>query len=104
VQLPSTFKSEFTDGGLPASRTIVVRQQGNESILPYNKDRTPIFQGRVSLKWQLSDMLSAYIWVQYIRDNNGTLVATDPTEGSASLRVFQSPDQLGLATSLQARF
>src|SRR5262249_53793701 len=33
VQLPSTFKSEFTDGGVPASRTLVIRSQGDESIL-----------------------------------------------------------------------
>jgi hypothetical protein len=35
VQLPATFRSEFTDGGVPAQRVIVVRQQGDESILPY---------------------------------------------------------------------
>jgi hypothetical protein len=81
-----------------------VRQQGDESILPYNKDRTPIFQGRVSLRWTLSQMLSAVGWVQYIRDNNGTLVVRDPVEGTASLRVFQSPDRLGAGISLQARF
>ncbi len=104
VQLPSTFKSEFTDAGLPASRTVVVRSQGNESILPYDKDRTPIFQGRINLRWTINDMLSAYIWVQYVRDNNGTLVVEDPTQGTASLRVFQSPDQLGTALSLQARY
>ena len=38
-------------------------------------------------------MLKAFIWVQYVRDNNGTLVVTDPNEGTDSLRVFQSPDR-----------
>ena len=104
VQLPSTFKSEFTDGGLPASRTIVVRAQGDESILPYNKDRTAILQTRVSVKWQLSEILAMVVWGQYVRDNNGTLVVRDPVEGTASLRVFQSPDRLGVGTSIQARF
>ena len=104
IQMPSTFKSEFTQGGVPASRTIIVRQQGDESILPYNKDRTPIFQGRVSLRWTLSTMLSAVGFVQYVRDNNGTLVVRDPREGTASFRVFQSPDRLGAGISLQARF
>ncbi|MEO7109339.1 MAG: hypothetical protein ABI183_02780, partial [Polyangiaceae bacterium] len=80
IQLPSTFKSEFSDGGVPASRTIVVRQQGNESILPYDSDRTPIYQARLSVKWQLSSMLGATIWGQFVRDNNGTLVEQDPTE------------------------
>jgi len=104
VQLPSTFQSSFTEDGLPASRTIVVRAQGDESILPYDDGRRAIIQARVSLQWEVSEMLKAFIWMQYVRDNNGTLVVTDPNEGTASLRVFQSPDRLGLAASLQARF
>jgi hypothetical protein len=104
VQLPSTFQSQFTEDGLPASRTIVVRGQGDESILPYDDARRAIIQARVSLQWDISEMLKAFIWMQYVRDNNGTLVVTDPNEGTASLRVFQSPDRLGVAGSLQARF
>ena len=104
IQLPSDFRSEFTDGGVPASRTVVVRSQGNESILPYDAQRSPIVQARLSLRWDISSILAAVGWIQYIRDNNGTLVVEDPTEGTASLRVFQSPDQLGAAISLQARY
>jgi hypothetical protein len=104
VQLPSTFKSEFTEGGVQASRTIVVRSQGDESILPFDEGRKPIFQGRFSLRWDLSRIMSAVAWIQYVRDPNGTLVALDPTEGSASLRVPQPSDRLGAAVSLQARF
>jgi hypothetical protein len=104
VQLPSTFQSQFTEGSVPASRTIVVRSQGDESILPYDQGRLPIFQGRVSMRWDLSRMLSATAWLQYIRDPNGTLVVVDPTEGTASLRVPQPADRLGGAVSLQARF
>jgi len=104
IQLPATFKSEFTEGGVPASRTIIVRSQGNESILPYDDGRTPIYQARVQLRWNISEILSAVVWMQFIRDNNGTLVVQDPTEGTASLLVFQSPNTLGAAGSLQARF
>jgi hypothetical protein len=104
VQLPSTFQSTFAVDGLQANRTIVVRAQGDESILPLDDQRRPIYQARVSLKWEISEMLKAFIWVQYVRDNNATLVVTDPNEGTASLRVFQSPDTLGMAASLQARF
>jgi hypothetical protein len=104
VQLPSTFRSQFTEGGVPASRTIVVRSQGDESILPYDQDRQPILQARVSLRWDLSTILSAVAWVQYVRDPNGTLVVRDPTEGTASLREPQPADRLGAAVSLQARF
>ena len=104
LQLPSTFRSEFTDGGVPAQRVIVVRQQGDESILPYNKERTPILQARIALRWDISDMFAVVGWLQFVRDNNGTLVVRDPTEGSASLRVFQSPNRVGAAVAVQARF
>jgi hypothetical protein len=104
MQLPSTFESQFTEGGVPASRTIVVRSQGDESILPYSQGRLPIFQGRLSARWDLSRMMSAVAWLQYVRDPNGTLVVIDPTEGTASLRVPQPADRLGFAVSLQARF
>jgi hypothetical protein len=104
VQLPSTFKSEFTEGAVPASRTVVVRQQGDESILPFDKNRSPILQARASVRWTLSEILAMMAWVQVVRDNNGTRIVRDPTEGTASLRVFQSPTHLGMGVSLQARF
>lgn len=104
LQLPATFRSTFDEGGVPASRTLVVRQQGDESILPYDKDRTPIIQARLGLRWDISEMLAMNAWAQFVRDNNGTLVARDPTEGTASLRVYQSPNRLGVGLALQARF
>ena len=104
LQLPATFRSEFTDGGVPAQRVIVVRQQGDESILPYNKDRSAIIQARAAIRWDISDMFAVVAWVQLIRDNNGTLVVRDPSEGTASLRVFQSPNRVGAALAVQARF
>jgi hypothetical protein len=104
VQMPSTFKSEFTDSGLQASRTIVVRQQGDESILPLGQDRRPIVQTRLNIRWDLSTILSAQLWAQIVYDNNSTLVVRDPNEGTASLRVFQDAIRFGLGTSLQARF
>jgi len=104
VQLPSTFQSTFNEGGVQASRTIVVRSQGDESILPFDQGRLPIFQGRVSLRWDLSRILSATAWLQYVRDPNGTLVVVDPTEGTASLRVPQPADRVGAAISVLARF
>ena len=49
-------------------------------------------------------MFAVVGWLQFVRDNNGTLVIRDPSEGTASLRVFQSPNRLGIATAVQARF
>jgi hypothetical protein len=105
IQMPSTFKSDIDVTGLGvSSRTIVVRSQGDESILPFGQDRRPIVQARLSLRWDLSTILSAVAWAQIVYDNNATLVVTDPNEGTASLRVFQDPFRLGFAVSLQARY
>jgi hypothetical protein len=103
-QLPATFRSEFSERGVASQRVIVVRRQGDESILPYNKERTPVIQTRLSLRWDLSEAFALVGWVQLVRDNNATLVVRDPTEGTASLRVFQSPNRIGAAVALQARF
>lgn len=104
IQLPATFKSEFTEGGVPGSRTIVVRAQGDESILPYNKNRTAIFQARASVRWDISEMLGAVLWGQLVFDNNATLVVRDPIEGTAAVRKFQDATRIGLGLALQARF
>ena len=63
-----------------------------------------IVQARLSLKWDISPILSAIGWVQYVLDNNGTFVERDPNEGTVALRTFVSPHFLGLGTSVQARF
>ncbi len=105
IQLPSTFRSEFSDGGsVPASRTIVVRTQGDNSILPYGDDRKAILQARLSLRWTLSDMLGAVLWGQLVNDPNGTVVTRDQVEGSQAVRRFQDPLRIGAGLSLQARF
>ncbi len=105
VQLPATFESKSVNlGSAPIARTVVVRSQGNIAILPLNTDAKPIIQARLSLKWDLSPILSAIGWIQYVYDNNGTFVERDPTEGTVALRTFISPSFLGLGTSVQARF
>jgi hypothetical protein len=105
LQFPSTFTTTSVDAAdNTIGRTVVIRQQGDVSILPVDRDSVPIFQGRVSLKWDASKLLSAVLWVQYIRDNNGTFVERDPNEGTVALRTFVSPDFLGFGGSAQARF
>ncbi|WP_437630768.1 hypothetical protein [Sorangium sp. So ce854] len=105
LQLPATFRTtSFDVMSAPIARTVVVREQGNLSILPYNTSAVPIFQARASLKWDISKILSAVAWVQYVRDNNGTFMERDPSEGTLALRTFVSPDFLGVGASAQARF
>jgi hypothetical protein len=105
LQLPATFQTSSVDlASSPIQRTVVVREQGVISILPLNADATPIVQARVSLKWELSKILSAIVWAQLVHDNNGTFVERDPSEGTVALRTFVSPDYVGVGTSVQARF
>ena len=105
VQVPSTFTSESVDSSsAPISRTVVVREQGNIAILPVNTSAVPIVQARVSLKWDISQILATIVWMQYAYDNNATFVERDPNEGSVALRTFVSPHFLGFGGSAQARF
>lgn len=105
LQLPATFSTATIDNSsAPIKRTVVVREQGNIAILPVNQTEVPIFQARASLKWDISPILSALAWVQYVNDNNGTFVERDPSEGTLALRTFISPNFLGFGTSVSARF
>ncbi len=105
LQLPATFNTTSADSSnAPISRTVVVREQGNIAILPLNAEAAPIIQFRGSLKWDISPILSALAWAQFVHDNNGTFVERDPSEGTVALRTFVDPDFLGFGTSVQARF
>jgi hypothetical protein len=105
LQLPATFSTATIDSSsAPIKRTVVVREQGNIAILPINQTEVPIFQMRASLKWDISPILSALAWMQFVRDNNGTFVERDPSEGTLALRTFISPNFLGFGTSVSARF
>jgi hypothetical protein len=104
LQLPATFSSDQTDKfGIDIGRTTVVRQQGNLSPLPETKTRVPIIQARASLRWDLSPMMAAIFWGQFVRDNNATRLQR-AEDGTTLLRVFVAPDFIGFGTSVQARF
>jgi hypothetical protein len=105
LQFPAQFKTSSLDtDSVEINRTVVIREQGVISILPLNAVGVPIFQGRFSLKWDLSSILSLQGWIQYVRDNNGTFVDRDPNEGTLVLRTFQAPDFLGFGLSALSRF
>ena len=103
VQLPATVTSAVTVGPADAARTLVVRGEGNFSILPPGTlDAAPIVGGRLYARWDLSEMLFSYYWIQYVRDPNETRLVVSETEGTR--RIFQRPDRLGFGVSLAARF
>jgi hypothetical protein len=105
LQFPATFRTKSIDiASSPIERTVVVREQGNIAILPVNQEAVPIFQARASLKWDISKILSAIAWLQYVRDNNLTFVERDPGEGTIALRTFIDPNFFGFGASVSARF
>ena len=104
LQLPATFGSDQTDKfNQDIGRTTVVRAQGSLSPLPEGKQRVPIIQARLSLRWEISSILAAVVWGQVIHDNNATRLEK-ATDGTTLLRRFVAPDFIGAGTSLQARF
>lgn len=103
LQLPATFGSVVREGSLESARTLVIRRAGNFSILPPGERAIPIFSARASVRWDLSSIFAIIGWLQYVRDQNATLLQVDNT-GTRQVRIFQAPDQFGFGVAAQARF
>ena len=93
IQLPAAYTS--------GSSTIVVRNEEQRDILVRGDGANPIFTGRLSLKFDLSSMLSLIAFVQYVRDTNRTRLQRDEL---GTYRVYTAENELGAAIVLQARF
>lgn len=104
LQVPATFSSQSTLMNAQVNHTVVVRQQGSLAILPENESRRVIVQARLSLRWDISDIMAAVGWLQLVHDPNASLITRDPKEGTVGLRTFQSPTFFGFGTTLQVRY
>lgn len=102
LQFPATFSTDVETGSAEASRTLVVRREGFVSILPPGVDSSPIFQSRLQVRWDLSEMLYSQTWLQYVHDSNATRLVVSEAEGTR--RVFQRADQFGFGITMAARF
>jgi hypothetical protein len=111
VELPATFKgnlppsfaNDLPTDALPASTTVVVRQDGIYDVLPANTAALPIYAAKVTAQlnflyfYVVLDGLVAY-------DNNVTHLArinNDPQQ--VATRVFNNPWQLGFNLAFQVR-
>lgn len=99
VHLTATTGVSEVDLGL---RTIVVRNEGELSVLPDGEDALPILGAKLSLKWDLSDIMSMSFVVLYQRDPNFTTLKTLPN-GTAR-REFEDPNKFGAAVICTAKF
>jgi len=107
VQMPSTAQVHLTTSTGASDvdlgvRTIVVRNEGELSVLPDGEEAMPIFGTKLSLKWDLSDMMALSFVVLYQLDPNFTTLKTLPN-GTAK-REFEDGNKFGAAIIATAKF
>lgn len=109
VQLPATFKAPQTvlggnnpPAGLTGSRTVVVRDVNQFSILPTNYEAAPIISVKANARLDISDYFAAIGEVYYTFDNNRTTFR-DSISGIAEPS-FEKPHAVGFNAILQARY
>jgi hypothetical protein len=97
-----------TGGSLTTAATIVVRNEGDFSILPQSDAKgnklgaVPIFAVKGEVREDFLEWFAMILQVYYQNDGNQThlVKAADGT----SIRQFNHPDQLGFNLTLQARY
>lgn len=105
---PATYSGDTgiaTGGAVPGANTVVVRAQGDFTILPPGQGAFDIISARVYDRVELSDMLTMIGQVTYTLDKNRTELIRGPSD--IPERVFKGSNvtnQLALAAILQARF
>ncbi|MCG3173674.1 MAG: hypothetical protein GMKNLPBB_01874 [Myxococcota bacterium] len=107
LQVPAWFKGKLDAGNNPGTdmageRKVVVRREGDFSILPPGENATPIIAFKAPVRWQISDFMALLTEVYFQIDNNETRL-TDNAQGIA-IREFQNPYRFGYNLIVQARF
>jgi hypothetical protein len=97
-------------GTLSTSATIVVRNEGDFSILP-EKDKNgnplrevPIFAAKAEVREDFLEWFACILQVYYQHDGNQTHLVKAFEGTSSSTREFNHPNQLGFNLTLQARY
>lgn len=107
VVVPASAETVLTVdvGAQPANlgkRTLVIRDEGDFSILPEGKTPQPILAAKGSVKWDLSKMFTVLAVFLYQYDRNFTNLVT-LANGTAQLK-FETPHKVGAMIFTQARF
>jgi hypothetical protein len=94
-------------GTLSTAATIVVRNEGDISILPEpingeQKRALPIFGTKMELREDFLEWFAAILQIYYQYDANQTRLFKAP--GGESIRDFNYPHRLGFTITLQARY
>lgn len=88
--------------GLTGRHTIVVYNQGDQSVLPPGSGTTLVFSTKGTCRWDISDAFAAVGEAYFVVDNDRTTFYAS-TSG-LSEPVFQKPYQFGFNAVMQARF
>lgn len=107
VVVPARVETELTAqmGAQPevlGKKTLVIREEGDFSILPDGKTAKPIWAGKLSLRWDLSRMFTVMGVVLFQYDRNFTNLTT-LANGTAKL-TYEDPYRIGAMVFTQARF
>ncbi len=107
LQIPAEVTTQLTvESGVSefnlGQRTLVIRDEGDFSIMPEGEAPVPIFAAKVTLQWHLSDMMTIVGAILFQYDNNFTNLVTE-ANGTARLE-FENPFKIGAMLYTQARF
>ncbi len=99
VKLSASTGSAQVDYGV---RTLVIRDEGQISVLPNGEEALPIFGTKLSATLRLSDMMTISLMVLYQNDPNFTTLKT--LDNNTSARVFEDSHKFGAAIVTSAKF
>ncbi|MFI5288286.1 MAG: hypothetical protein ACHQ17_01485 [Polyangia bacterium] len=91
-----------TGGSLQTASRIVVRNEGDFSILPEGQSEVPIAAAKVEIREDFLEWFAAILQVYYQYDGNQTHLVMNQT-GEFN-RLFNIPNELGFNLTLQARY
>jgi hypothetical protein len=91
-----------TGGTIATQSTIVVRNEGDFSILPTGKREFPIAAFKAEVREDFMEWFAAILQVYYQYDANQTHLVKN-FDGT-SIRTFNQANQLGFNLTLQARY
>lgn len=107
VEIPATYAAASgPTGAAPTGdgTKVVVRGEGNFSILPPGEDVVPVFAGKLNAKLEIAESFATLLDVYFSNDQNQTRLTRDSSTSPFVRDFVGQPNQLGFNLTLQARF
>jgi len=107
IEIPATYEASSPPlGAAPTGGTtkVVVRGEGNFSILPPGEDVVPVFAVKGNAKLEIAESFATLLDVYYALDGNQTRLTRDSNQAPFRRDFVKQQNQLGFNLTLQARF